>query len=171
MIDLDPGKSWFLTQFKPNSHRIASRNLARQGFPVFLPLQRTTRRAGGRFVTQLRPLFPGYLFVALDPKRGEAWRAINATPGVTRLVTLGQTPTPVPNDLVTELMRRCDHESVLVPATPHAPGDTVTLSCGPFSDFIATVESIAADRRIWVLLDFMGAQTRVAVPAGDLGTA
>ena len=60
------GTRWFLAQCKPNSHNVAKRNLVRQGFSVFLPLQETTRRARGRFVTQMRPLFPGYLFVVLN---------------------------------------------------------------------------------------------------------
>lgn len=55
----DRGASWFLAQFKPNSHKIAVRNLARQGFRTFLPMLEETRCARGRFTQQMRPLFPG----------------------------------------------------------------------------------------------------------------
>ena len=37
-------KQWHLIQFKPNSHRLAERNLKRQDFEVFLPMQEITRR-------------------------------------------------------------------------------------------------------------------------------
>ncbi len=57
---------WYLIQFKPNSHRLAERNLLRQGFETFLPMQEVTRRKASRFVNDLRPLFPGYMFVSVN---------------------------------------------------------------------------------------------------------
>ena len=35
--------SWYVVQFKPNSHKIALRNLQRQGFETFLPMHEVTR--------------------------------------------------------------------------------------------------------------------------------
>ena len=167
MTDHDPETRWFLAQCKPNSHRVAQRNLARQGFAVFLPLQEETKRARGRFVTRMRPLFPGYLFVALDIRNGP-WRAVNSTLGITRLVSLGGTPTPVPNELVEQLRLRCDHDGKLLPPPTFKPGDQVTFAKGPFANFVATIESLAPDRRVWVLLELMGHQTRVAVQADQI---
>ena len=34
---------WHFIQFKPNSHRLAERNLRWQGFETFLPMQQITR--------------------------------------------------------------------------------------------------------------------------------
>jgi len=156
----DRGTIWFLAQFKPNSHNIAERNLVRRGFRTFLPLQEETRRARGKFITQMRPLFPGYLFIALDMLQG-GWRAVNSTYGITRLVSLGKEPTPVPLDLVSQLMLRCDREGKLLSPKLLQPGDEVMLTKGPFTNFMATIESIAPDRRVFVLMELMGAQTRV----------
>ena len=64
------GTRWYLAQMKPQSHQIAVRNLRRQGFEVFLPMQNVTGKARGRFVTRLQPFFPGYLFVAFDVSTG-----------------------------------------------------------------------------------------------------
>lgn len=166
----DKGASWFLAQFKPNSHRIAKRNLARQGFRTFLPLQEQTKSARGKFVRQLRPLFPGYLFVAFDMTQG-GWRAVNSTYGITRLVSLGTEPTSVPLDLISQLMLRCDREGKLLPPKLLKAGDQVILSTGPFADYVATIEKIAPDRRIWVLMDIMGSQIRVSVRAESVRTA
>ena len=58
--------TWYLIQTKPNAHNMAARNLARQGCDVFLPLAEQTRRTAQQFRTELRPLFPGYLFVGLQ---------------------------------------------------------------------------------------------------------
>ncbi|TVS02560.1 MAG: transcriptional activator RfaH [Rhodobacteraceae bacterium] len=159
--------NWFLAQLKPNSHMIAQRNLARQGFEIFLPMQEVTRRAHGRFVTQLRPLFPGYIFVALNIAHG-GWRAINATLGITRLVCLGNEPTPVPSAFVTELQMRCDSNGALQPQETYSKGDQVTLTKGPFAEIVATIESLEPDQRVYLLMDIMGMQTRVAVDAAHL---
>lgn len=165
MTGQDRGTAWFLAQLKPNSHGIAERNLARQGLPSFLPRLDETRRARGRFVTALRPLFPGYIFVALDIAAGR-WRAVNSTHGISRLVRFGAAPAPVPPGLIAGLMARCDAVGRLGPAAGLAPGDRVRVTGGPFAGFLASIEAIAPDRRVWLLLESMGQQARVAV-AGD----
>lgn len=163
----DKGTSWFVAQFKPNSHSIAERNLGRQGFRTFLPLQEKTKDVRGKFVTRLQPLFPGYLFVAFDIAKG-GWRKVNSTFGVTRLVSLGKEPTAVPLDLVSQLMLRCDREGKLIPPKLLSSGDKVVLNTGPFADYVATIEDITPDRRIWMLMEIMGRQTRVAVSAASV---
>jgi len=166
------GHTWFLAQFKPNCHKIAVRNLHLQRFQTFLPLHEETKRKSGRFISTLRPLFTGYMFVAYDTTKG-GWRAINNTYGVTRLVSFtygvtrlvsfGNDPQPVPLDLISRLMLRCDAGGRLLPPRILHPGDAVRISGGPFAEFVATVEKISPDQRVWVLLDLMGRTTRVAV--------
>lgn len=163
----DRGTSWFLAQLKPNCANIADKNLKRQGFKTFLPTEVETRERSGKFVTAMRPLFPGYIFVAFDEARG-FWRTVNSTYGITRLVSFGKEPTAVPLDVVSQLMLRCDSEGKLLPPKLLKPGDQVTLASGPFASFVAEVEKIAPDHRVWVLMEIMGGQTRVTVGAGQL---
>lgn len=66
----DRGTTWFLAQLKPNSVKIAERNLKRQGFRTFLPVEEVTKRANSKFVTAVRPMFPGYIFVSFDATKG-----------------------------------------------------------------------------------------------------
>ena len=82
---------------------IGPNDLENQDFPTFLPLQKLTRRKGTAFETQLRPLFPGYMFVAQDPTAGR-WRKINHTRGVARLVRLAAEPTPVPATIMDQFL-------------------------------------------------------------------
>ena len=158
---------WYLAQFKPNSHNIAARNLVRQGFGVFLPQRLETRRARGAFSTQLRPVFPGYLF--LEQTAGAAsLSVVNSTFGVSRLVCQGSDPVQVPTGLIADLRQRFNDDAAPEgPAMPN-PGDKVTPAHGPFADFVATVESVLPDQRIWLLLDLLGAQTRVQRDARNL---
>lgn len=163
----DSGTSWFLAQLKPNCANIADKNLKRQGFKTFLPMDEETRQLDGKFVTAMRPLFPGYIFVAFDVAHG-LWRRVNSTYGITRLVSFGKEPSAVPLDLVSQLMLRCDAQGKLLTPKLLNPGDQVTMTKGPFANFVAEVEKIAPDRRVWVLMEIMGAQTRVAVGADQL---
>ena len=160
-------KIWFLLQFKPNSHRLAERNLMRQGYETFLPMQEVTRRKSTRFVNDLRPLFPGYMFVTFDPQSAP-WHKINGTIGVSKLVSFDGQPKPVSLDLVSGLMQRCDTAGKLLPAKQLAAGDQVELLTGSFANFIATVETIDIEQRIWVLMECMGQRTRMHVKADQL---
>lgn len=74
----------------------------------------------------------------------------------------------MPMDLVSQLMLRCNAKGRLLPPKLLKPGDQVTLTKGPFANFVAEVEKIAPDRRVWVLMEIMGGQTRVAVGADQL---
>lgn len=167
MANDGPTRNWFLAQLKPNCAMIADRNLRRQGFDTFLPLEDVTQQRRGTFVTVERPLFPGYIFVAFDMSGG-FWRTVNSTYGVTRLVSFGQEPAVVPDDLVSELTLRCDPAGKLLPPPRLTPGDKVTLITGPFADFVAQIETINAEQRAWVLIEIMGGPTRMVVGTEQL---
>ena len=153
---------WHLIQFKPNSYRLAERNLHRQGFETFLPMQKITRRKASRFVNDLKPLFPGYMFVRIDSELAP-WRSINSTVGVSRLVSLEGKPKPLPLQLISGLMLRCDASGTLLPPKTLNVGDTVDVLSGQFANFVATVEKVDAQQRVWLLMEFMGQGARVNV--------
>ena len=151
-----------MIQSKPNSHRIAERNLKRQGFETFLPLAEVTRRKSTKFVNELRPLFPGYMFVTFDPSDAP-WRKINSTQGVSRLVSFHGRPKPVPSALISELQARCDEAGKLLPVNDIQVGAEIKISSGPFAEFVGTVEAIDPDKRVWVLLDLMNQRVRTRI--------
>ena len=161
---------WYLIQFKANSHRLAERNLHRQGFETFLPMQKITRRKASRFVSDLKPLFPGYMFVSVNSELAP-WRPINSTIGVSKLVSFEGKPKPLPLQLISGLMLRCDASGKLLPPKSLNEGDSVEMLTGPFANFIATVDTIDPEQRIWVLMDFMGQKTRMQVSADQLQLA
>ena len=154
--------SWYIVQFKPNSHKIAVRNLQRQGFETFLPMHEVTRRTVVKFETVIRPLFAGYMFVACDPETAP-WSKINSTYGVSRMLSFSDGPKPMPEALIAGLRARCDSVGKVKPLENFEAGQSVEMHSGPFANFIATVEQMASDARVWVLLDFMGKATRVQV--------
>ena len=155
--------AWHLLLCRPNQNHIAARSLARLDADLFMPWHRTTRRWRGRVSETLAPVFAGYAFVGISPARPN-WSALRTAPGVARIVS-GQDgqPARVPRTVVDGLMRRCDYDGVLRPDYDLKSGDRGRGTCGPFAEFVSTVESIDADHRVWLLLDMLGGTRRVQV--------
>ena len=110
------------------------------------------------------PLFGGYMFVELDVAQN-SWRKVNSTLGVARIVSLGGTPTPVPYSIMNQLISLCDRDGILRPSQGVVVGQDVQVLRGPFSNFVAKVEEIESDRRVWVLIDMLGQSSRIFVSA------
>jgi transcriptional antiterminator RfaH len=170
MLRPDDLSQWYLAQVKPNCAAVAQRNLERQGFACFVPLERYTLRRAGRFVSQTRLYFPGYLFVSFRPSSAP-WRAITSTHGIAQMVRFGGQPAAVPAQIVSELQAACDHEGCITEQAPLAAGDDVRIAHGPFAGFAGRVDQAAPEQRLWVLLDVMGQATRVSLSSRDLRRA
>ena len=160
-------KKWLVAQIKPNSYHIATQNLERQGFETFLPKMEITQRRKNQFVVKNVYVFPGYMFVRIKPD-GAPWQKINSTLGVSRLICQDGAPKKVPTEVVSGLISRCDSLGRLLPPTAVHHGDTVEIHSGALANFIATVETIDSNRRIWVLMDIMGQTTRVQIAQEQL---
>lgn len=158
---------WFLAQLKPNCGSIAERNLARQGFTTFLPLERLTKRKNGQLRQVKAPYFPGYIFVR-DDLHASPWRAIQSTYGVSRLVRFGIRPAPVPSTIMEELLECCDPEGCIQRLEQFADGDEVQVTNGPLASFTGIIDKMAPDERAWLLIDIMGRATRSLVSRADL---
>ena len=154
--------SWYLIQFKRNSHRLAELHLNQQGFKTFLPLQDITSKVRSKFLTRKKPLFPGYMFVRIELNNAP-WQKIKSTRGVSRIFCQNGIPKLVPSEVIFSLMSRCDSLGNLLPPETLERGDPVVIVSGALANFVATVETIDINNRIWVLLDVMGQLTRVNV--------
>ena len=158
---------WYLVQFKRNSHRLAERNLNQQGFKTFLPLQDFATKSGSKFLTNIKPLFPGYMFVSIELDKAP-WQKINSTLGVSRLICQEGIPKSVPKEIVYGLMSRCDNFGKLLPPKSLERGDSVILLSGALANVVATVETFDSQNRIWVLMDIMGQITKVQVASEQI---
>ena len=97
--------------------------------------------------------------MACDPDTAP-WRQINSTYGVLRMLGFSEGPKPA---LIGGLRAQCDSVGKVVPLENFEAGQSVEMHSGPFASFIATVEQMASNARVWALLDFMGKETRVQV--------
>jgi transcriptional antiterminator RfaH len=130
------------------------------------------RRHARRTETVVRPLFPRYLFVAMDLAR-DRWRAVQSTFGVSTLVVIGNDPVPLPDGVVDEIRAREGEQGFVKLGLPAGvkPGSPVRLVDGVFAEYRGVFERLADDRRVAVLLKLLGREVRVFVPVASVGTA
>ena len=77
----------------------------------------------------------------------------------------------MPLDLVSQLMLRCDAKGKLLPPKLSEARGSGDADQGTFCQLSwQRWKQIAPDRRVWVLMEIMGGQTRVAVGADQLRT-
>ena len=73
--------AWAVVNTHVHKVSLALRNLDRQGFMAYCPMMAKRIRHARKFSEVYRPLFPGYVFVALNPAKDQ-WRPILSTFGV-----------------------------------------------------------------------------------------
>lgn len=160
-------RQWYVVHTQTRQERRAELNLRRQGFDAWLPLIRRARRHARRVDTVLAPLFPRYLFVQLD-LAGQAWRSINGTFGVVRLLCNGDTPLVTPEGLVQEIKQRCDETgTILWPPRALSAGDSVKVALGRF-DVEGIFQTTSGQDRVVLLINLMGREVRANVPLRGL---
>lgn len=161
--------AWYVAETLPRAETQAEQHLFRQGFSTLCPRFRKLRRHARRTEQVLTPLFPGYVFVRFNPQR-DAWRAINGTIGIRRLVGAGtRSLQPVPADVMEALLDRCDQGVVSCTLPDIKPGREVRIISGPFADLLATITSLDDRGRARVLLDMLGNRTAVRIPLAQIG--
>ena len=159
------GQSWVAASTHPHKEPTAISNLLRQGFETYCPMVRRRWRHARKVQEVLRPLFPGYVFVAVDPSQ-HRWRPILSTIGVRTLVRFGDSLGLLPHGFV-ESLRSYEVEgavSLCYPPSSFAPGDRVRLCDGPFEGLIATVLAVEEHARLQILMHLLNWGVKVRVP-------
>lgn len=161
---IDSTSRWYVVHTHPRAEAKAALNLDRQGFTCYLPRYLKRRRHARRVETVAAPLFPRYLFVALDLAT-QRWWPIRSTFGVADLVYSGGQPAPIPCEIVQAIKGREDkHGFVSLPRKPRfAPGDTVRIIDGVFAACLGLFEGMADRERVAVLLDLLGRKVRLVM--------
>lgn len=145
---------WGVVNTHPHRERQAEFNLRRQDFTVYVPrIAKVVRHA--RRVSQVeRPLFPGYLFVAIAPE-ATLWRPIASTVGVRGIVRSGERPALVDDRFIAALREREREGVIVLPARPYEPGESVRVVGGPFAGAVAKVLAAREPERVIVLLELL----------------
>ncbi len=173
MIGAVDHQRWYAVRAKSRQEDVAVVNLTRQGFEVYYPrIQRPPSPKAKRSPKfALGPLFPGYVFVAMDVGK-ERWQAVDSTYGVLHLVRFGDRPSPLPDGLVERMQERSDSHGLVSALPSLSVGENVRVIGGPFDGWIGQVQSLAdSQQRIVLLVDLMSRATTLAIPSNNLVAA
>jgi transcriptional antiterminator NusG len=129
---------------------------------VIIPTENVTEMKNGKRTISTRKFFPSYLLVEME-LNDEILHVINNTPGVSRLIGVGQRPTPLREEEVERILEAIDTgKAKPTPEIPFNIGEHVKVVDGPFSDFTGIVDEINAERgKLKVMVSIFGRPTPV----------
>ena len=141
-------------------------NLERQGFETYYPRFQKQRKHARRLDTIMAPLFPRYIFVKFDLEM-DRWHAIHSTIGVKQLVSFGDKPGTVSQDIINDIRANENERGYInvYKQSPFKKGDAVKMLNGPFSNIVGWIEKASDDDRVTILLGLLGRKVRTKVPA------
>jgi transcriptional antiterminator RfaH len=152
-------KHWYTLFTKPRREYQVSEILSEKGMETFVPTVLMRRR--GRLVE--RPFFPRYMFVRVDFDE-VGLSQVQWTPGLTRIVSFGGGPSPVPEEIIDHLRMRLEQINETGTFSPFKPGDRVRIKSGPLRDLEAVFEKhLSSQDRVRILLNILGRVTRAEI--------
>ena len=140
--------------------RIETMGMKDKIFDVVIPTQEEIDVKDGKRRVVERHVFPGYVLVNMIMSE-ESWYVVRNTPGVTGFVGMGNAPTPLRPEEVSQILKRMEAEAPHIKVTFRL-GERVRIIDGPFNDFRGTVSEIDMDRaKVRVMVNFFGRETPV----------
>jgi len=145
--------SWFAIQTKPHQENVVAARVAKLDLEVFLPRTREGQSVCSAAQMTTKPLFACYFFTRFCPLA--TIEAVRYTHGVLRVVSSGQFPIPVDDEVVREIQDRLEEDGMIrINPRGFRPGDRVSIQSGPFEGMMARVERESDDRkRVAILLE------------------
>ncbi len=127
---------------------------------VVIPTEDEIEVRGGRRRTVTKKILPGYVLVQMMMDEN-SWSIVRNTPGVTGFVGSGNTPTPLQEKEVGEILKQMSDETPKV-KVGFRKGQSVRVTDGPFIDFVGIVDELNMGKgKVKVLLSLFGQETPV----------
>jgi transcriptional antiterminator NusG len=168
-VEDDDGRAWFVVhcysgyenKVRHNlEQRIETMGMKDMIFDIVVPTEEEIEVREGKRRTVERRVFPGYILVNMVMTE-ESWYVVRNTPGVTGFVGMGNTPTPLRPEEVSQIIKRMEAEAPRIKVT-FKSGERVRIVDGPFNDFRGTVAEIDMERaKVRVMVNFFGRETPV----------
>lgn len=155
---------WYSIYTHPKQEERAASNLRAWGVKAFNPKLKE-RGAGTRSPARLyvtKPLFPRYIFARF--KAAQLLRKVFFTRGVHSVVSYGDSPTRVDDDVIAIIQSRMGEDGFVSINEELRAGDSVIIKDGPFKGIMGLFDRAANDaERVAIMLTVIGSQARVIV--------
>ena len=154
--------TWHLVYTKPRMESLALEKLSEQGLMGYLPMKPMERiRRGKRQVLQ-EPLFQRYLFIEADDRFLMRRHAIRSTPGVSYLLQIGETDTPVGDELI-DIIRSLEAGHQDQVEAYFKPNSVVKITQGIYHDLEAIFVEDQGEQRALLLIQLLQTDTRISI--------
>jgi transcriptional antiterminator NusG len=165
----DDGRGWYVVhcysgyenKVRHNlEQRIETMGMKDKIFDIVVPTEEEIEVKEGKRRTIERRVFPGYILVYMVMSE-ESWYVVRNTPGVTGFVGMGNEPTPLRPEEVSQIIKRMEADAPRIKVT-FKSGERVRIVDGPFNDFRGTVSEIDMERaKVRVMVNFFGRETPI----------
>ncbi|WP_105902482.1 transcription/translation regulatory transformer protein RfaH [Vibrio gangliei] len=153
-------KSWYLLYCKRGEQKRAKQHLENQQVECYYPEIEIEKILRGKRQRVVEPLFPSYMFVALDHDNGPTFTTIRSTRGVMDFVRFGGLPYKVPKGVIERLQNfKPDEEGTTLPKQ----GQTVQITSGQFAGFDAVYHESDGEKRSILLITLINKQVKIKV--------
>ena len=133
---------------------------------IMVPVEQIKRIRSGKERVHKRKLYPGYVFMELEPKDDgripdEAWFVIKETMGVGDFIGTEGVPTPMRDTDVAKMLKEAEKpEDTPNIKVEFEKGDIVKIREGAFENFEGVVDSIDTERGVvQVIVTIFGRST------------
>ena len=150
---------WAVAQLKPNMIYKAEENLKRQKFEFFSPKKFVTVRVGKIFKKVQKILFPGYIFVRINPFSKDVV-SVDSTYGISRLLRVGNKKIGIlPDDFINDL--KLEKRDKIIEPKKIEKGSSVKIIDGPLQGYIGLVEKLDEQGRLKILFDILNSSITI----------
>lgn len=161
--------NWFAIQTKPNQESLAAVYIERLGVEVYQPEIIKKLPIYGQTKNLKKPLFPTYIFARFSPQL--YLHQIRYARGVRRVVTAGETPLPVTEEIIDTLQKRVS-ASQDETGSGYQPGERVEVRAGLLRGLRGRFEAELSDhQRVALLLETVEYQARIFIEKHYLKSA
>lgn len=136
---------WFAVQVKRRQEKSVAFGLRNKGYEEFVPVHATARSRRGVIVNQQEALFPGYVFCRIGDAR---YGLVVTTPGVIRILGMGNCPTPIDPVEINSLQLSCKSAQRILPCEFINAGDWVEVEDGPLTGVVGIFMERRNEHRI-----------------------
>ena len=146
---------WAVAQLRPNMIRKVEANLKRQDFEYFSPKRQVVVRVGTIFKKVYKILFPGYIFVRINPFSKDV-SSVDSTYGISKLLRVDKKKIGIlPDSFINQLK---SNKNAFFEGKKIKKGDKVKLIEGPFTNYVGSIEQIDEKGRLKILFEMLNSK-------------
>jgi transcriptional antiterminator RfaH len=155
-------KNWLIALYKINEINRLQGNLLNQKFDYYVP-KITIKKINSNPKEEL--LFPGYIFVNISFKN---YSTLKYTRGIKNIIKFGDNIPCICSEEI-KAIQKVEETSRIAPLEPHIQiGQDVIIAKGSLRGSMVKICSLPSNKRVEVLLTFLGSKRRVIISENDL---